>query len=85
MTSDIYQKMVSVTLRLMRSKKKNYMRLPGCPVSVAEQVLLLADLSGAKNPYFDPRTAINFTKSYLAFRMVNLIKLRPYQKRKSHV
>ena len=70
--SDIYQKMVSVTLRLLRSKKKNYIRLPGCPVSVAEQVLLLADLSGAKNPYFDPRTAINFTKSYLAFRTANL-------------
>ena len=81
--SDIYQKMVSVTLRLLQSKKKNYLRLPGCPVSVAEQVLLLADISGAKNPYFDPRTAINFTKSYLAFRTANLFKFRPYQKRKS--
>ena len=81
--SDIYQKMVSLTLRLLQSKKKSYMRLPGCPVSVAEQVLLLADISGAKNPYFDPRTAINFTKSYLAFRTANLFKFRPYQKRKS--
>jgi len=60
--------MISVTARLLKSKRKKYLRLPGCPVSVAEQVLLLADLSGAKNPYFDPRTAINFTKSYLAFR-----------------
>jgi uncharacterized protein (DUF362 family) len=80
--SDIYQKMISVTARLLQSKRKKYLRLPGCPVSVAEQVLLLADLSGAKNPYFDPRTAINFTKSYLAFRTANLLKFRPYQKRK---
>ena len=82
MTSDIYQKMVSVTWSLFKSKKKTYLRLPGCPVSVAEQVLLLADISGARNPYFDPRTAIDFTKSYLAFRTANLFKFRPYQKRK---
>jgi hypothetical protein len=81
-SSAIYQKMAAVTLRLLRSKKKNYLRLPGCPVSVAEQVLLLADISGAKNPYFDPRTAINFTRSYLAFRTANLFKFRPYQKKK---
>jgi uncharacterized protein (DUF362 family) len=81
--SDIYQKMASITLRLLRSRRKNYLRVPGCPVSVAEQVLLLADISGAKNPYFDPRTAINFTKSYLDFRVANLFKFRPYQKPKS--
>jgi Ni,Fe-hydrogenase I small subunit len=80
--SDIYQKMVSVTLRLLQSKKKTYLRLPGCPVSVAEQVLLLADISGAKNPYFDPRTAVNFTKYYLAFRTANLLKFRSYQTKK---
>ena len=85
MTSDIYQKMVSVTFSLFKSKKKTSLRLPGCPVSVAEQVLLLADISGARNPYFDPRTAITFTKSYLAFRAANLFKFRPYQKRKSGV
>ena len=80
--SDIYQKMVSVTLRLLQSKKETYLRLPGCPVSVAEQVLLLADISGAKNPYFDPRTAVNFTKYYLAFRTANLFKFRSYQTKK---
>jgi hypothetical protein len=83
--SDIYQKMAAVTLRLLKSKRKSYLRLPGCPVSVAEQVLLLADLSGAKNPYLDPRTAIKFTKSYLAFRTANMFKFRHYQKRKSIV
>jgi len=80
--SDIYQKMAAVTLRLLRSKKKRYLRLPGCPVSVAEQVLLLADISGAKNPYFDPRTAVNFTRSYLAFRTANMFKFRSYQTKK---
>jgi len=69
-------------MRLLQSKKKTYLRLPGCPVSVAEQVLLLADISGAKNPYFDPRTAVNFTKYTLTFRTANLLKFRSYQKRK---
>jgi hypothetical protein len=80
--SDIYQKMVAVTARLLQSKNKNFLRLTGCPVSVAEQVLLLSYVSGAKNPYFDPRTAITFTKSYLEFRTANLLKFRSYQKRK---
>jgi hypothetical protein len=80
--SDIYKKMVAVSLRLLQSKRKSHVRLPGCPVSVAEQVLTLANLSGARNPYFDPRIAIDFSKSYLAFRMANLLRFRPYQKRK---
>jgi len=52
-------------------------------VSVAEQVLLLAYISGAKNPYFDPRTAVNFTGSYLAFRTANMFKFRSYQTKKN--
>jgi hypothetical protein len=79
--ADIYQKMVSVTARLLQSKNKNFLRLRGCPVSVAEQVLLLSYVSGAKNPYFDPRTAVAFTRSYLSFRTANLLKFRAYQKR----
>jgi uncharacterized protein (DUF362 family) len=82
--SDIYKKMVAVTFRLFRAKKRSYLRLPGCPVSVAEQVLTLSNLGGVGNPYLDPRIAINFTRSYTAFRIANLCKFRPYQRKKHH-
>lgn len=65
---DLYAKMVSVTARLAASRKKQVMRMPGCPVSVAEQVLALVSLSGAKNPYFEKSEILKFNKAYLAWR-----------------
>ena len=59
---DIYVKMAAVTYRLLRARGEDHVRLPGCPISVAEQVLMLAQLSGAKNPYFDPRVVLDFNR-----------------------
>jgi hypothetical protein len=55
-------------------------RLPGCPISVAEQVLMLANVSGAKNPYFDPRIVVDFNRGYLGWRLAALRRGR-YQER----
>jgi hypothetical protein len=58
------------------------MRLTGCPVSVAEQVLLLVKQGSLKNPYFDPAEAIPFTSCYLSSRtrsMFDRILGKPYQ------
>jgi hypothetical protein len=79
---DIFGKMLSVSRKLLQAKKKKYLRLTGCPVGVAEQVLLLAYISGAKNPYFDTRIEFDYLQYYLAFRARNLFSFRPYQKRK---
>src|SRR5690606_23566264 len=46
---DIFEKMVTVTAKLAKAKNDPVIRLEGCPVSVAEQVLALVTLSGAKN------------------------------------
>ncbi len=59
------------------------MRLPGCPISVAEQVLMLARVSGAKNPYFDPRIVLDFNRGYLGWRLAALRRGR-YQERAGH-
>jgi uncharacterized protein (DUF362 family) len=65
---DIYAKMLKVTRQLAESKNKPYIRLEGCPVSVAELILVLSALGGTKNPYFDQREIVNFNRAYLAFR-----------------
>jgi len=58
-------------------------RLEGCPVSVAEQVLALVMLGGTKNPYMSASEAMRFNKGYLMWKSATAAKrLRgiPYQK-----
>ena len=49
------------------------MRITGCPVSVAEQVLMLVAAAGLENPYFDPRRALRFTSSYFSWRTMQAL------------
>jgi uncharacterized protein (DUF362 family) len=79
---DIYGKMVSVTRKLAAAKKSPYVRLEGCPVSVAEQVLALVSLAGTKNPYFSASQIVGFNRGYLGWKAkAALARLagRPYQ------
>ena len=79
---DIFAKMVSVAAKLAAHRNDTHLRLTGCPVSVAEQVLALAFLSGAKNPYFDKTEIVKFNKAYLAWRAANAgrrLRGKPYQ------
>jgi uncharacterized protein (DUF362 family) len=71
---DIYAKMLGVGSRMFRSRKDRVLRMPGCPVSVAEQVLMLVRLSGAKNPYFDPSQVISFNHAYFSWRARTAMK-----------
>ncbi len=80
---DIYAKMVSVSRKLAAAKGKPTLRLEGCPVSVAEQVLALVMLSGIKNPYLSPAEAIRFNKGYLMWKSATAarrLRGEPYQK-----
>jgi len=65
---DIYKKMVEVTLKMRALRHNDVLRLPGCPVSVAEQVLALVKMGNLKNPYLDPKQALGFTSCYLSWR-----------------
>jgi uncharacterized protein (DUF362 family) len=78
---DIYAKMAKVTYGLMKARGRDHVRLRGCPISVAEQVLMLAQVSGAKNPYFDPRVVLDFNRAYLGWRLSSLRRGR-YQERR---
>lgn len=80
---DIFAKMVKVMARIRSSKDDPHLRLEGCPVSVAEQVLALVYLGGLKNPYFDAQNTLAYNKAYLQWRSstaLSRLKGVPYQK-----
>ncbi len=80
---DIFVKMASVLAKVRAGKGQAYVRLEGCPVSVAEQVLFLVFASGAKNPLLDPTESIAFNKAYVQWRLATTMqRVRgvPYQR-----
>ena len=72
-SQDIFQKMVEMGSRLWKSRDEQIVRLPGCPTSVAEQIMALVQLGGLDNPYFDPDVAIDFTSAYLSAKTRNTL------------
>ncbi len=81
--TDIYKKMTAMEWKMWNSRKKDIVRLTGCPVSVAEQVLLLVKVGKLKNPYFDPSQALGFTWCYFNWRTRSLLDRlfgKPYQR-----
>ena len=79
---DIFAKMVSVTAKLTSHRNDDWLRMEGCPVSVAEQVLALVHFGKTKNPYLSPEEAVKFNKAYLQWRGVTAAKRiqgTPYQ------
>jgi uncharacterized protein (DUF362 family) len=80
---DIYAKILGVRRTLSRARKQPYVRLRGCPVSVAEQILTLVELGGTRNPYFDVREVLGFNRAYLGWRIASAFRRlfgQPYQK-----
>jgi uncharacterized protein (DUF362 family) len=81
---DIYVKMQSIMRKLAAAQHETHVRLEGCPVSVAEQVLALCVLGGANNPYFDAAELVDFNRAYLAWRAITAmqrVRGQPYQRR----
>lgn len=71
---DVYARMLKMASKLRELRAKPYIRLEGCPVSVGELILLIAELGGINNPYFDRRAVVGFNRSYLAWRATDLWK-----------
>ncbi len=69
---DIYVRMAKMAAKLRELKQRPWIRLEGCPVSVGELVLMLAELGGIQNPYFDPRQVVGFNRAYLAWRAMTV-------------
>ena len=80
---DIFVKMLKTEKLLLESRNRDVMRIRGCPVSVAEQVLLLVKKSKVKNPYLDPKQVTGFVSCYLSMRTrqaLQRILQTPYQR-----
>jgi uncharacterized protein (DUF362 family) len=79
---DIFAKMASVRYETWKHRADQVVKIAGCPVSVAEQLLLLVQLGGLKDPYLDPSQAVPFMNAYFTKRTHNLIQRilgNPYQ------
>ena len=66
--TDIFAKMGSVERTWFRTRNDKVLEVRGCPVSVAEQVLLLVKLGKLKSPYLDPAETMPFMSCYLSTR-----------------
>ena len=76
---DIFKKLATTRFKISREQ---IVRLEGCPVSVAEQVLALVEIAGLKNPYLDPTQAVKFGRSYLGWKsrvILNRLQNKRYQ------
>ncbi len=71
---DIFLKLASVKKQIKQHQGVQIIRFTGCPVSVAEQVLFLAELGGTHNPYTDPGSNRDFVKNYVKWRGVTALK-----------
>ena len=65
---DIFAKMISVRSKMRKLKRSDFIRMAGCPVSVAEQVLALVEHGKLPNPYLDPQEIFPFVSTYLSWR-----------------
>ncbi len=78
---DIFKKM-AVTTKKVAAAGGDVIRLEGCPVSVAEQVLALVSIAKLKNPYTDPKNVGQFLRGYLGWRsrvVLNRLQRKRYQ------
>jgi uncharacterized protein (DUF362 family) len=71
---DIFVKMLSVKRRMWSERNEQILRISGCPVSVAEQVLALVELGDLPNPYLDMKVAPAFISAYFSWRTRTLVQ-----------
>jgi uncharacterized protein (DUF362 family) len=80
---DVFGKIGRVAWNWARhASRKDVLRLQGCPVSVAEQILMLVSAGRLNNPYLDPQQNIPFVTCYLSWRTRSLLQKvigSPYQ------
>ena len=80
---DIFAKMLSVRGHMRKLRREDFIRITGCPVSVAEQVLALVEHGKLPNPYLDPKEVVPFVSAYLSWRTRSLFQRligRPYNR-----
>ena len=71
--ADIVQKVIGFIWTKIRYGRKQVWRMEGCPVSVAENVLVVSDLGKTKNPYLRPSIAFQFVWHYSISKIMRFL------------
>ncbi len=74
--ADLVAKFVKYFRERWRFRGQQVVRVSGCTVSVAENVLYLAGIGGTKNPYFDPRMLFRFAYHYVVQKLMRFLAER---------
>ena len=72
--SGLVRKTLGVVWSLLRSRGRPYLHTRGCPVSVAEHVLLLSVQGRVRNPYLDRRIVVPFAIAWLTTGVVRVFR-----------
>jgi uncharacterized protein (DUF362 family) len=68
-STDVVGKMVGVARNLVRHRGQTVIRVPGCPVSVAENVLYTSWLGKVTNPYFHHQIVFGFSYYWMVSKL----------------
>jgi uncharacterized protein (DUF362 family) len=71
-SGDVVMKMIGVVQNLIRHRGQPVIRVKGCPVSVAENVLYLAWVGKVTNPYFHPKIFFRFLYHWSVSKIIRL-------------
>jgi len=82
-SGDVVAKMVSTIRNLIRHRGQPVIRVRGCPVSVAENVLYTSWLGKVVNPYLHPKIFFSFAY-YWTFAKLAKFKRRMLNKHENH-
>jgi uncharacterized protein (DUF362 family) len=74
-SGDLVAKILKVLLLWIRSIGKQTIRVTGCPVSVAENVLFISALGRTKLPYLDRYIFFNYVYNYIAYNLVRFFRV----------
>lgn len=74
-SGDLLIKILSFLSMFILNFRKRVFRIPGCPVTVAENVLMCAFYGKTKNPYLNPGVIIRFTKNYIMMKLMRFYNL----------
>jgi len=74
-SGDLLSKIVKFFWLWLRHRGKQVVRVPGCPVSVAENVLFVSALGRTKMPYLDRHIFVSFAYHYVIFNVVRFLRV----------
>ncbi len=74
-SGDLLAKIIKFFRLWIAHRGKQVVRVPGCPVSVAENTLFLSALGRTKMPYLDRHIFVKFAYNYVVFNIVRFFRV----------